>query len=129
MPGKTLRILVIEDSRDCAESLRLLLELSGHQVEVAYTGAAGIAAAHSFHPDVILCDIGLPGGMDGYAVARELRSDPEQAEATLIALSGYGQQDDVRTARQVGFDRHLTKPVDPVALTQLLDILPIRPSC
>jgi PAS domain S-box-containing protein len=127
--GKMLRVLVIEDNTDSAESLRLLLELSGHRAEVAHVGAAGVEAARWFRPDVILCDIGLPGGMDGYGVARTLRADAEQAEATLIALSGYGQEEDVRKARQAGFDRHLTKPVDPVALTRLLEALPVRPTC
>jgi CheY-like chemotaxis protein len=75
----------------------------------------------------VVCDIGLPGGMDGYAVARALRADPEQAVATLIALSGYGQEEDQRQARQAGFDRHLTKPVDPQVLAGLLAALPGRP--
>jgi PAS domain S-box-containing protein len=124
---QALRVLVIEDRRDTAESLRMLLELLGHQVAVAYTGAPGLQTARSFHPDVVLCDIGLPGGMDGYAVARALRADGELFEVPLIAMSGYGQEEDQRRARQAGFDRHLTKPVDPQVLTQLLDALPRRP--
>jgi CheY-like chemotaxis protein len=126
--GKALRVLVIEDNPDAADSLRLLLEVCGHRVEVAHAGPAGVEAARGLRPDVILCDIGLPGGMDGYAVARALRGDAEQADAVLIALSGYGQEEDVRKARQAGFDRHLTKPVDPAALTRLLDTLPLRPN-
>ncbi len=126
-PRRALRILVIEDRRDTVESLRMLLELLGHQAVVAYNGAAGLQAARSIRPDVVLCDIGLPGGMDGYAVARALRADEELFEVPLIAMSGYGQEEDQRRARQAGFDRHLTKPVDPKVLTQLLDALPVRP--
>jgi CheY-like chemotaxis protein len=95
-------------------------------VVVAHAGATGVDAARNLCPDVVLCDIGLPGGMDGYAVARALRGDPEQAIATLIALSGYGQEEDQRQARQAGFDRHLTKPVEPGMLAQLLATLPRR---
>src|SRR5262249_36910131 len=75
---RSLRILVVEDNRDAAASLRLLLELTGHRVAVAYAGQAGLDAARDFRPDVVLCDIGLPGGLDGYAVARALRADPEE---------------------------------------------------
>ncbi len=125
--AKSLRVLIVEDNRDAAESLRLLLKLSGHEVQVAHTGLAGLELAHRWFPDVVLCDIGLPGGMDGHAVARALRADPEQTAASLIALSGYGQEEDQRRSRQAGFDRHLTKPVDPSALRQLLDTLPVRP--
>jgi CheY-like chemotaxis protein len=74
---------------------------------------------------LILCDIGLPGGMDGYAVARALRAAADMPPATLIALSGYGQDEDQRRALEAGFDRHLTKPVDPAALIQLVDLLPV----
>jgi PAS domain S-box-containing protein len=124
--GKSLRILIVEDNHDAAESLRLLLQMSGHEVEVAHTGAAALEAARKQRPDVVLCDIGLPGSLDGHAVARALRADPEQTAAVLIALSGYGQEEDQRQARQAGFDRHLTKPVDPLTLTRLLETLPVR---
>lgn len=124
--GKALRILVVEDNRDAAESLRMLLSLSGHQVETVHAGAPALTAAARFRPDVVLCDIGLPGGMDGYEVARALRADPELCGAALIALSGYGQEEDQRRARQAGFDRHLTKPVDPALLAGLLDSLSQR---
>jgi PAS domain S-box-containing protein len=120
--GRSLRVLVIEDHRDAAESLRMLLRLYGHRVDIARTGLDGLEAARQLRPDVVLCDIGLPGGMDGYAVARALRSDSNQA-AVLIALSGYGQDEDRRQARQAGFDRHLTKPVDPLVLKRLLEDL------
>jgi PAS domain S-box-containing protein len=114
------RVLVIEDNRDAAESLRMLLTLAGHQVSVAHSGQLGLNLARQTPPDIVLCDIGLPGGMDGYDVARALRKDIQLAAVQLIALSGYGQEEDQRRARQAGFDRHLTKPVDPVALLALL---------
>ena len=118
-PGKgARRILVIEDNRDAADSLQILLELSGHRVEVAYTGLEGVDAALRMRPDVAICDIGLPGGMNGYDVARALRQ--ELPESCLIALTGYGQEEDQRRTREAGFDRHLTKPVDPAALLHLL---------
>jgi PAS domain S-box-containing protein len=117
--GRPLRVLVVEDNRDAAESLRILLELDGHQVEVAHDGNAGVEAARLFCPEVVLCDIGLPGGMDGHAVARALQTEGG-SRAVLIALSGYGQQEDQHLSRQAGFEHHLTKPVDPATLRQLL---------
>jgi CheY-like chemotaxis protein len=114
------RILVVEDNHDAANSLRILLELIGHEVTVAYSGPEGINLARQWHPDVVLCDIGLPG-LDGYAVAGELRHDPNTQGAHLIAITGYGQEEDQRRALQAGFDHHLTKPVDPAVLQPLLD--------
>jgi CheY-like chemotaxis protein/anti-sigma regulatory factor (Ser/Thr protein kinase) len=123
-PGKTAApsrsVLVIEDYPDAAESLCMLLELAGHRVEVAVTGQAGVEVARRLHPDVVLCDIGLPGGMDGYDVARALRTGGENRGTCLVALSGYGQEEDRRKALEAGFDRHLTKPVDPAVLYELL---------
>jgi PAS domain S-box-containing protein len=118
--GRPQRVLLIEDNRDAAESLRLLLTLSGHEVAVAYTGQAGLERARKFRPDLVLCDIGLPGGLDGYAVVRALRADPELFGVTAVALSGYGQEEDLRKARQAGFDHHLTKPAAPEELQRLL---------
>jgi CheY-like chemotaxis protein len=125
--ARPLRVLIVEDNRDAAESLRMLLEASGHEASAAYAGAAAVEAARRTRPDVVLCDIGLPGGMDGYAVARALRADAGLSAATLIALTGYAQEEDQRTAREAGFDRHLTKPVEPAALLRLLEALPGRP--
>jgi signal transduction histidine kinase/DNA-binding response OmpR family regulator len=116
------RVLLIEDNPDTAESLRLLLAMTGHEVEVAHAGPAGVAAARAFRPQVVVCDIGLPGGMDGYAVARTLRCDPALASVRLIALSGYGQDEDRRRAREAGFDAHLIKPVDFAELRRLITI-------
>jgi PAS domain S-box-containing protein len=118
-PSNGLRILVVEDNRDAAESLRLLLEAYGYEVQVAYTGTDGVSTAQSYRPDVILCDIGLPG-LDGYGVAAALRQNPSTASTRLIALTGYGQEEDRRKAREAGFDEHLTKPADPVTLESVL---------
>jgi PAS domain S-box-containing protein len=123
---RSLKILVVEDNPDAAESLAMLLELAGHQVEVAHTGQEGMSIAQRLHPDVALCDIGLPGGMDGYALARALRASDETSGAYLIAISGYGQEEDKRQAREAGFDEHLTKPVDPAVLRQRLEELGLR---
>jgi PAS domain S-box-containing protein len=115
-----LRILVVEDNTDAADTLRDLLELFGHDVEVAYTGSQGLEAAHQFRPEVVLCDIGLPG-MDGYAVARQLREDPETASSRLVALTGYGRDADRDLASEAGFDLHLVKPVAPDELRRHLE--------
>jgi len=113
------RVLVVEDHLDTSETLRDLLELSGFEVEIAGSGTDGVAAARQFHPDVVLCDLGLPG-MDGYEVASTLRRDPATAAARLIALTGYGGEEDRRRSLEAGFDVHLTKPVDPGLLRRLL---------
>jgi signal transduction histidine kinase/CheY-like chemotaxis protein len=112
---KPLRILVVEDNLDSAESLRMFLELFGHGVTLAHTGPDGVEAAKALRPDVVLCDIGLPG-MDGFAVAGTLRRHPETAATRLIAVTGYGQEEDRRRALSAGFDVHLVKPVDPQKL-------------
>ena len=119
LPQRPRRCLLIEDHVDAAESLAMLLQLIGHEVEVAFDGAAGLAKARSQRPEVVLCDIGLPG-MDGYAVARALRAAPETGSAFLIALTGYGQDDDRRRALEAGFDAYLIKPIDLEALRRLL---------
>jgi PAS domain S-box-containing protein len=103
------RVLVIEDNEDAADTLREVLELGGHRVEVAYDGPNGIEKARAFHPDVVLCDIGLPK-MDGYQIARAMRADPELGRIALIAVSGYAQPEDVAMAKEAGFDAHLAKP-------------------
>jgi len=107
--GARRRILIIEDNQDTAASLRLLLELHGHEARLAHSGPAGLHLAREFHPDVVLCDIELPG-MNGLAVARALREDPTTAKARLIALSGYNIHAD--QSEPAGFDLFLTKPVD-----------------
>jgi PAS domain S-box-containing protein len=109
------RVLVVEDNPDTAESLRMLVELWGHEVRVAGTGPDGVEEARRFRPDVVLCDIGLPG-LDGYGVARELRRHTATAGARLVAVTGYGTDDDRRRSREAGFDLHLVKPVGPEEL-------------
>jgi len=111
---------VIEDHEDAAESLALLLRLVGHETEVAFDAGEGLEKARQFRPEVVLCDIGLPGGMDGYSVAKALRADPELQSVYLIALTGYGQEEDRRRALAAGFDTHLTKPADLDVLRRLL---------
>jgi len=115
-----LRVLVIEDNADAAETLGDLLALFGHQAEIAHTGADGVDVARRRPPDVVLCDIGLPE-MDGYAVARELRADPLTAPIRLVALTGYGREADRDRAAAAGFDLHLVKPVGPEVLKLLLE--------
>jgi len=113
------RVLVVEDNPDAAATMRDFLELSGHEVELACSGADGLAAARQFHPEVVLCDLGLPG-MSGFEVAAELRRDPATRSAKLIAVTGYGRDEDRRRSKEAGFDLHLTKPVDPAQLRALL---------
>ncbi len=113
-------MLVVEDNRDAAESLRRLLYLSGYEVSLAYTGQDGLRAAKLLHPDVILCDIGLPDS-NGFVVAGALRNDPETAQTRLIAVTAYGADEDRRRARAVGCDLHLVKPVDPEVLLEQLE--------
>jgi CheY-like chemotaxis protein len=118
-----LRILVVEDNKDSAASLQLLLTLLGHEVRLAYSGTEGLATAMAWLPNVIISDIGLPG-LDGYEVATQLRSHPETAEARLIAITGYGSEADRRRALESGFDFHIAKPADPAVLQQLLACSP-----
>jgi CheY-like chemotaxis protein len=114
-----IRVLVIEDNRDSAESLKMVLTASGCQVRVAHTGTAGIRAATEETPDVVLCDIGLPG-VDGYGVVSELRRNERTAGMRVIALTGYGSDEDRHRSKVAGFDLHLVKPVDPSMLRGLL---------
>jgi CheY-like chemotaxis protein len=117
--SRHLRILVIEDNRDAADSLRWILEYLGHEVLVAYTGPAGVQTALTGVPEVILCDIGLPG-LDGYGVVQTLRRLPEMVGVRMIAVTAYGQDSDRRRSLEAGFDLHLTKPVDPNLLQEVL---------
>jgi len=104
------RVLVIEDNADAAESLCSVLTLHGHTVAIASNGSEGIEVARTFKPDVVLCDIGLPE-MNGYEVARAIRADPTLGTLPLVALTGYASPEDVGTAREAGFDRHVAKPL------------------
>ncbi len=122
------RILIIEDNIDSANSMAVLLGLGGHRVMVAHTGEQGIEVAHEMAPHVVFCDIGLPGSKDGYAVARALRADPRLRETWLVALTGYGQEEDQRRSIRAGFDLHLTKPVSPQRLGEILGRAPMTAS-
>lgn len=114
-----LRVLIVEDNVDAAEGLMMLLEVFGHEARLAHDGPSALEAAREDLPDVMLVDIGLPG-IDGYEVAKRVRETPALAALPLIALTGFGLEDDRRRALAAGFDHHLTKPVDPERLRKLL---------
>jgi PAS domain S-box-containing protein len=113
------RILVVDDNGDAAESLALVLGMTGHEVRLAGDGPSALAAAAEFRPEIVLLDIGLPG-MDGYEVARRLRSGDGPRDMSLVALTGYGQDADRERARAAGFDHHLVKPASPEAILAIL---------
>jgi CheY-like chemotaxis protein/two-component sensor histidine kinase len=121
------RILVVDDNRDAADSLALLLRLDGHDVRVAYAGRPAIEAAHGFQPEIAILDLGLPD-LSGYDVARLLRQDPALGSTRLIALTGWGQDEHKQRALEAGFDHHITKPVDLAHLAALLGTKPIPDS-
>jgi PAS domain S-box-containing protein len=115
----SVRILVVDDNVDAADSLAQLLGMTGYQTQVAYEGVSALELAELLRPAVVLLDIGLPN-LSGHEVARRLRSQPWGLAVKLIALTGWGSEDDRRKSREAGFDEHLTKPVDPDALLGLL---------
>jgi CheY-like chemotaxis protein len=117
--GPARRILVVDDNQANAELMALLLRLNGHEVRTAYDGPAALDSARGQPPDVVLCDIGLPG-MSGLDVARLLRQDPSLKGTLLLALTGYGQDEDRLRSQEAGFNAHLVKPVDLEALQALL---------
>jgi CheY-like chemotaxis protein/nitrogen-specific signal transduction histidine kinase len=117
--GPSRRVLVVDDSGDTAESAAVLLRMLGHQVETARDGHSALQAARAFRPEVVLLDIGLPG-MSGYDVARALRAEAGDGALLLVAVTGYGQDEDRRRSAEAGFDGHLVKPVDPAAIQALL---------
>ncbi len=126
-PGTRRRVLVVDDNVDAAESLATLLQLSGHEASLAYDGEAAITMAKLVRPDVVLLDIGLPK-LSGHDAARAIREQPWGRPMVLVALTGWGQDEDRRKSEAVGFDHHLVKPVDVDALMTLLDTLPNNPS-
>jgi len=115
----TLRLRIIEDDHDSADSLARLMRLAGHAVAVAYTGHVGLLMAQRHPPDVVLLDIGLPR-LDGYQVAKELRGREGTKDALIIAVTGYGNAGDVARSREAGFDLHLIKPVSTEELLAVL---------
>ena len=118
-PQRRLRVLIVDDNQDAANALRLLLENDGHEVRMAVDGAAGLALAREYRPDYLLLDIGLPR-LSGYDIAASVRADPSMQHTTIIAVTGYGQLHDRNRTAAVGFDHHLTKPVEYEALQELL---------
>ncbi|HSV36993.1 MAG TPA: response regulator [Ramlibacter sp.] len=119
VPVQGLRVLVVDDNTDAAESLATLLELGGHATRVANSGDEALRTAHEFRPEVVFLDIGMPG-KDGYQVARELRQSVDTCHAMLVALTGWGAKDDRARSREAGFDHHLTKPAGLAAVDALL---------
>lgn len=113
------RVLVADDNRDSAESLGMLLRLMGNDVRIVYDGMDAVSEAEAFRPDVILLDIGMPK-LDGYEAARRIREKPWTEDTLLVALTGWGKEEDKRKASDAGFDRHFTKPIDPAELRRLL---------
>ena len=116
---EALRVLVVDDNRDAAVSLAMLVEVWGHTVHTACDGPGALAEARIFRPNVVLLDIGLPG-MDGYEVARRLRGPDCSANVLLVAVTGYGQDEDRRRSQEAGFALHLVKPVEPGLLREIL---------
>jgi CheY-like chemotaxis protein len=109
--GASLRVLVVDDSVDAAQSLAMLLESAGHDVQTAHDGPATLEAALDYRPSVVLLDIGLPG-MNGFEVAKRLRQQPELGNLVLVAMTGYGHEADRQRSQEAGFDHHLVKPAD-----------------
>jgi CheY-like chemotaxis protein len=114
-----LRIVVIDDNRDAADMLAMMLGLDGHQTRVEYDPVAGLDTLRDFAADVVFCDIGLPQ-MDGYEVARRIKADTAHSQPILVALTGWGSQEDKNRAKAAGFNFHVTKPVAPEAVRALL---------
>ncbi|MDX1653707.1 MAG: response regulator [Candidatus Competibacteraceae bacterium] len=117
------RILVVDDNREVADALAMLLKVMGHQVEVARSGEKALEAARAFDPQLVFLDIGLPG-IDGYEVARQLRHMPRELPLTLVALTGHGRAEDRLRAQEIGFDHFLLKPADLNKLEALVDGAP-----
>ena len=117
--GPSLRVLVVDDNVDAAQSCAMLLKFSGHQVRMAHTGPTALEAALDYRPNVVLLDIGLPG-MDGYEVAKRIRQQPVLQNVVLVAMTGYGQDTDRQRSQEVGFNAHLVKPVDFGMVLQIL---------
>ena len=116
---RRLRVLIVEDNLDAAEMLDLAVSQMGHTTRMAHDGATAVKIAGQFAPDVVLLDIGLPV-MNGYAVAQALRAQPEFNRVHIAAVTGWGQDEDRRKAREAGFDSHFTKPLAPAAVEELL---------
>jgi CheY-like chemotaxis protein len=123
-PNSGMRILVVDDNRDAAATLAMMLRISGNEVRSAHDGGEAVRAADEFRPQVVLLDIGLPI-MNGYEVALAIRKEPWGKNVILIAVTGWGQEKDKRNSEAAGFDRHMVKPVDPQALLNTLAALDV----
>ena len=119
---RRVRVLIVDDNIDSADTLTEMLRASGHDVDTAYDGAAGLAAVDSHQPDVVLLDIGLPK-VNGYDVARKIRQSDPQRRIVLVAVTGWGQDEDRRRSQHAGFDHHLVKPVDPASLDRIFALI------
>jgi CheY-like chemotaxis protein len=117
-----LRVLVVDDNRDVADTTATILRLSGCDTHVAYDGRTGLDAVERLQPDAVLLDIGLPG-LDGYQVAERLRAQPAYRRMLVVAVSGYGQEEDRVRSKAAGFDYHVVKPIDPAVINGLLGSL------
>ena len=113
------RLLVVDDNFDSAESMRVMFRIAGHDVRTVQEGNSAVEAAAQFAAEVVLLDVGLPD-IDGYEVARRLRADPRTHDVLIIAITGFGREEDRSRSRDAGFDEHLVKPVDPAALQRAL---------
>jgi CheY-like chemotaxis protein len=122
-PETARRILVVDDNQDSATSLAMLLKLAGNETHTAYDGLEAVEAVAAFRPDVVLLDIGLPK-LNGYEVALKVRQQPWGKNVVLVAVTGWGQEEDRQKSRRAGFEAHLVKPVDYAALMELLASLP-----
>jgi len=121
------RILIVDDNRDAALSLAMLMELTGNETHIAHDGQEAVEAAARLRPDVILLDIGLPR-LNGFEACRQIREQPWSKTIVIVALTGWGQDDDRRKSLEAGFDGHLVKPANYDELTRLLDTLRSIPS-
>ncbi len=118
-----VKVLIVDDNHDVAESTAMLLRMVGCEVHVAFDGVVALQSLNAMQPDAVLLDIGLPG-MNGYEVAAQIRAQPQHAKTLLVAVSGYGQEDHRQRSKTAGFDYHMVKPIDPVVITDLLASLP-----
>ena len=126
LPAPRKRILLVDDNSDAADSLGMILQLEGHQVEVSYQSHGVIERVHAFKPDIVLLDIWLPD-VNGYDIARAIRASADARDVRLVALTGYGQLEDRKKSRLAGFDDHLVKPVEPAMLQHVLNAAVIVP--